>query len=88
MFKNFKTQLQDNFATLISGHSQLYIADVDKDVLWEAYLAAYPEAERQSHNCNSCRQFIKNYGNVVVISDNRTGSIWNFEASSGIAIQF
>jgi hypothetical protein len=48
--------------------------------LWEAYLASFPESERQGHNCNECRRFIEEFGGLVVIDDNdnsRTSSaVW------------
>lgn len=78
MFKNFKTQLQNNFSALMQGGSQLYLTDVSKDDLWDAYINSFPEDIRQEYNCNSCRQFIKNYGNVVSIVDNNLKSLWDF----------
>lgn len=41
------------------------------------YIDSYPEDERQSHTCNCCRQFIKPYGNVVAIVNNKLVSIWD-----------
>ena len=34
-------------------------------------------SRRQSHTCNCCRQFIKPYGNVVAIVNNKLVSIWD-----------
>lgn len=42
----------------------------------DLFIAA-PEDERQSHTCNCCRQFIKPYGNVVAIVNNKLVSIWD-----------
>lgn len=52
----------------------------DKDQLWEAYLAGWdnPE-EKQYHNCNSCKSFIRQFGNVVGIRDGKIISVWDTE---------
>ena len=49
---------------LVSGPLSYYKGDI-------------PEDERQSHTCNCCRQFIKPYGNVVAIVNNKLVSIWD-----------
>jgi hypothetical protein len=79
MFKDFKKQFQNNFSALIQGGSQLYLTNVTKDDLWDAYINSFPEDIRQEYNCNSCRQFIKNYGNVVSLVNNQINTIWLFD---------
>lgn len=81
MFKDFKKQFQDNFSALIQGGSQLYLTNVTKDALWDAYINSFPEDIRQEYNCNSCRQFIKNYGNLVTVKDNKIETIWLFRTN-------
>lgn len=45
---------------------QLYTTDVTD--LDETYLAGFDDpAERQYHNCNACRRFIRNFGSLVYI---------------------
>lgn len=46
--------------------------------LFDAYLAAFPEATRQYSNCNCCRYFIERVGGLVTIDENgRTESaVW------------
>ena len=77
-FNQFKQVFQSNFNKLIEGQVQLYVTDVNKNELWDTYLNAFPESEKQGFNCNCCRQFIKNYGNVVAIKDNQLKSMWDF----------
>ncbi len=78
-FKNFKLQLQENFKELIKEQDVLYVTDVEKDVIWDTYLNSYTEEEKQGHNCNTCRQFLKPYANIVVIgAGNKLKSIWDF----------
>lgn len=76
-FKAVKEIFQQNAKELLQSAEQLFVADVDKDSLWEAYINSFPESIRQEFNCNSCRSFIKQYGNLVVIDNHyRVRSIW------------
>jgi hypothetical protein len=79
MFKTVKKQMQDAFTLLVKNQSVLFITDLDKDVLWNAYLDGFIDpVEKQEHNCNCCRSFIRNYGNVVAIVENKICTLWNF----------
>jgi hypothetical protein len=78
-FEEFKAKLQQNFQLLIVGKDSLFLTGVEKDQIWDAYISAFPEEDRQGHNCNSCRQFLKPYGNLVAIHNNKLKSIWDFD---------
>lgn len=69
--------LNEQFDALANNADRLYLTNVNKDELWDCYINSYPEDERQSHTCNCCRQFIKPYGNVVAIVNNKLVSIWD-----------
>ncbi len=43
--------------------------------LFDAYLAAFPDSERQYHNCNACRRFIESYGGLV--NQNGESVLWD-----------
>lgn len=51
--------------------AEVFVADVDPEVLWATYLSAFPEGtnplfrERTEHDCSCCRNFIKNIGGAV-----------------------
>jgi hypothetical protein len=80
MFKTFKKQMKDSLDKMLKNQTNLYVTDIDKDKLWDTYLNSFEDPnERQTHNCNCCRQFIKNYCNVVAIEDNKIVSFWDFE---------
>lgn len=85
LFEEFRTYFQAHVSKMMKDSSTLkgaiYISDVTKDQLWDTYLNSFPEAERQSFNCNDCRQFIKSYGGLVKIkdSDKTLVSIWDFK---------
>lgn len=57
------------------------IHTVKTDGLFTAYLNAYPEAERQHHNCISCANFIRRFGGAVKINQDGTltSLLWDVE---------
>lgn len=65
-FRDFKKDVEDAFNNMIAEN--LFVVDVDKDLLWTAYLLSFEdEVIRQEHNCNACKSFIRHYGKVVAI---------------------
>ena len=81
VFSGFKKLVQSRFAHLCQA-THLFEVDVEKDELWDTYLASYPQEDgiAQGFNCNSCRQFIKNYGGLVAVVDGEMQSIWEVES--------
>ncbi len=82
-FQKFKEALQLQFKSMTDGQDQLFLTDVSKDEIWDTYLESFPEGsndiykERREFDCNSCRQFIRPFGNVVAVKDNELVSIWD-----------
>lgn len=65
-FIDFKKDVEVAFNNMISDN--LFVVNVDKDLLWTAYLLSFEDStERQQHNCNACKSFIRHYGKVVAI---------------------
>jgi hypothetical protein len=68
----------------MKGH-QLYRTDVEKDLLWMAYLESFPPGsnpiykERTEHDCQSCKSFIRAVGSMVAIVDGEMVSLWDCE---------
>ena len=83
-FEPFKQLFQANFTQVIANQTHLFQVNVDKDLLWDTYLNNFPEELRPQFNCNCCRQFIKNYGNLVAIKNNTLFSLWNFNAGDEV----
>jgi len=87
-FVKFKKALQENFKKISEDVNHLFEIELDKDELWSLYLDSFPEGtnkifrQRREHDCSCCRQFIKNFGNVVVIKNNEIKTIWDFEIDS------
>lgn len=80
-FSKFKEVVAKQFNAM-KGH-ELFRTDVEKDEMWETYLASFPEGsnpifrERTEHDCNCCKSFIRAIGNVVTVIDGKMVSIWD-----------
>ena len=84
-FADFRDVMQRHIETLLDGQNILFQADVDNNVMWNLYLDSFPPGtneiyrERREFDCSCCRSFIKSFGGMVVISQFKTRSIWDFE---------
>lgn len=80
-FATIKNAVAKQFDAMSKGN--LFRTEVEKDALWDTYLASFPEGtnpiyrERTEHDCSCCRQYIRAVGNVVAIKDNKLVSIWD-----------
>lgn len=90
-FSIFKNAVAKQFARM--QKHQLFRVDVEKDTLWDAYLASYPEGtnpmfrERTEHDCQCCRQFVRSVGDVVALIDGNVESIWDINIPKEPAYQ-
>jgi hypothetical protein len=84
-FNEFKQAFQKNFEKITENVNHLFTVDVDSDELWNLYLDSFPVGtneiyrERREYDCSACRHFIKHFGNVVIIKNNKVETIWNFQ---------
>ena len=80
-FSTIKTAVAKQFSAMST--SDLFRVDVDKDALWETYLASFPVGAnpvyraRTEHDCSACKAFIRAVGGVVIIKDDRLVSLWD-----------
>ncbi len=87
-FKPFKTAVQKQFELMKKDSNKLFVVDVDKDKMWDLYLDSFPEGtnevyrERREFDCSCCRSFVKHFGNIVAIKDNKLVSIWDITVPS------
>lgn len=87
-FVEFRDMLRQRFDALAANATHLFEVEVDKDEMWEKYLDSFKAEynpiyrERRAYDCSSCRQFIKNIGNVVFIKDNKMTTLWDFQTDS------
>ena len=83
-FVQFKGIMQRNFAEMVANADTLFEVEVDKDEFWNLYLDSFPAGtnevfrERREFDCSCCRHFVKSFGNVVVIKDNKVRTMWEF----------
>lgn len=83
-FIRFKKDVEVAFNNMVSDN--LFVVNVDKDLLWTAYLLSFDDPdERQQHNCNACKSFIIHYGKVVAIDPltYETKTFWDDVHSPG-----
>jgi hypothetical protein len=77
-FNAFARQIHARLVALSSG--ELFTIDGD---VWAEYLKSYPEGSnpvyktRTEHDCSCCKQFVRNFGNVVAIVDGKIQTIWD-----------
>lgn len=79
MFLEVKNKVRERFNSL-SGLPLFYKA-VDRDKIWELYLNGFADPiERQGHNCNCCKSFLRQYAGIVAIdNDFNVHSIWDIK---------
>jgi len=87
-FKKFKKNVETQFKSMYPNGKELYLTDIDREVLWLEYLSLFPEdanqifRERTKHDCQNCRTFVKRFGNIVAISQSGAlMSIWDNHSS-------
>jgi hypothetical protein len=75
-FKLVKQAIDKQLTRL--ANTQLFTVDIpDRDSLVDIYLNSFgDEIERQVHNCNCCKSFIRQYGNIVAIIGGEMRTIW------------
>lgn len=84
-FEQFELLFQKQVEAVIDGQDTLFVTAVDRDALWERYLESFPPGtneifrERREYDCSCCKHFIRAFGNVVAIRDNKLVSLWDFD---------
>ena len=84
-FKMFRDAVNEQIVKISKDSPRLFEVEVDKDELWNTYLASFPEGtnpiyrERTEHDCSCCRSFIKNIGAAVSIKDGEISTIWDVD---------
>ena len=85
-FKPFRDAIESQYNKLQST-GNLYTVQIDKDKLWESYLASFPAdsnpifRERTEHDCTACKSFVRNIGPVVAIIDDKLVSVWDIQSA-------
>jgi len=82
-FQNFNEAIKQQFA-LMCQHT-LFVSSVSGDKLWDLYISNFPEGadpvfrdpNSTQHTCNNDKNFIRRYGNVVAIINNKVVSMFD-----------
>lgn len=81
----FNKKIQEQFKKMCST-GKLFRVSLTTQEVWDLYLNSFEDdpqfrdPESSSHNCNTCRNFIKRYGNIVAIDENyQTMSLFDFD---------
>ena len=82
-FHKFAKMVARSFQKL-SKTPHVFVAAVDGDALWKAYLGAFPAGtnplvkKNTEHDCSCCRHFVRRAGNVVAVGENKVvTTVWD-----------
>jgi len=78
-FSEIKTRVRVRFNEL--AQHEMFLVDLDRNTINDAYLAALPEEVHQEHNCSCCRHFLRDIGGAVAIVNGKVETLWDFEVS-------
>lgn len=66
VYGHYLNTIQERFDSNVHAEVPLFKTDAD---LWDIYLDAFPESERQYHDCHACKEFIRKFGALAVIDE-------------------
>lgn len=78
-YHQFLQRVNARLAANTQGGQPLFTTDAGG--LFEGYLAALPEDQRQHHQCRACKTFIERFGGLVTIdaTGKATTAVWNVD---------
>lgn len=78
MFKDLKRQVRRNFDKMAKDNVVLFYTQISKDKVWDKYLESFENPiEKQEHNCNNCKSFLRQYAGIFAIVEDQRVSIWD-----------
>ena len=86
-FSVFKQSVEAQFEKM--KDMLLFEVGVEKNELWDLYLSSFPQGtnpiyrERTEHDCQCCKQFIRNMGNVIAFKNSKAVTIWDADLPEG-----
>jgi hypothetical protein cdifQCD-6_20930 len=90
-FHILKVAVNEQLKKMEENFENLFVVNVDNYKLWATYLDSFPAEEnpvfreRRVYDCNCCKHFFKNIGNVVAIDkDNQLVSVWDIETGDAV----
>jgi hypothetical protein len=85
-FSLFNSAMQKQFAEMTKNGDDLF--SVNTEGLNDFYVNSFPEEVnpifrvRREHDCSCCKNFVKNYGGIVAIKNNKVITIWDFKVDN------
>ena len=82
-FKDFASAVRKQFNKM--AEHQLFVVDIPGNTVYQEYLESFPKGTnnlyrtRGEYDCQCCRTFIKNIGNVVALIDFEVVTVWDVE---------
>ena len=90
-FHILKVAVNEQLKKMEENFENLFVVNVDNYKLWATYLDSFPAEEnpvfreRRVYDCNCCKHFFKNIGNVVAIDkNNQLVSVWDIETGDAV----
>lgn len=74
-FIQFRDAVNAQIDKMVATKGGLHLTHVDKSIMWQEYLGAFPEGTdpiymtNTVHDCNCCKDFIRDIGRSVAIDD-------------------
>ena len=76
-FHKVKEVIEQRF-NLLSKHQLFQVVIPDRNTLVDLYLNTFQDPEeRQHHNCNCCKSFLRQYGNIIAIISDKVETLWD-----------
>lgn len=87
-YTNYLKQLQKDFNEATKDQ-KLFLAGFSKDFLYNLFLERIPVTRRQHYQCRCCRDFVNNFGGVVIINEDGKlrSPIWTW-TNAPLELQF
>lgn len=85
--KNFQAKLQEQFNKMLQT-GRLYISNISGREVWDFYLDSFKDGDdpmfrdpdSSTHNCNTCNNFVRRYGNIIAFDDNyQLMTLWDIK---------
>lgn len=76
-FKTFRNVVAEQQSLLFAQSELLYEVDLGIKP-FDLYLDSFSDDERQQHNCNTCKSWLNNLGNVIGIVHGKRMTMWDF----------
>ena len=98
-FLKVRNEINNYVEEMMNNNDKLFVVNVSKDKLYDIYLDSFPEVtnpvfkERRYYDCQTCKSYIKHFGNVVAIvpvtvdgvcTGYNVQSVWDMETDDEI----